>query len=84
MPSHRKPLRAHTHTHTHTVGNNLYGEEVGTFLRRIGRSPERETYILMDRVHPPTQPGFILRAGTSQLQPLSLVSELGILGVYVK
>ena len=79
---------AHTHTHTHPhtqhTGNNYFGEEVGTVLRRIGRSPEREAYILMDRVRPPTQQGFILRPGISQLVPIPLISELGIFGVYVK
>lgn len=36
-------------------GNNFYGDGLRTRLEEIGRSTEREAYILMDRVCPPTQ-----------------------------
>ena len=37
------------------LGNNFYGKDLLAKLRDLGRTPEREAYILMDRVLPPTQ-----------------------------
>ena len=66
------------------VGNNYYGEEVKTLLQGIGHTSEREAYILMDRVNPPTQLGFILHSGAVSVEPLPLISELGVFGVFVR
>ena len=67
-----------------TVGNNYYGEEVRTLLQDVGTTSEREAYILMDRVNPPTQLGFILRSGAVSVEPMPLISELGVFGVFVR
>ena len=66
------------------VGNNYYGEEVKTLLQGIGHTSEREAYILMDRINPPTQLGFILLSGAVSVEPLPLISELGVFGVFVR
>lgn len=66
------------------LGNNFYGEQVKTLLQEIGTTSEREAYILMDRVNPPTQLGFILRPGAVSVEPLPLISELGVFGIYVR
>jgi hypothetical protein len=68
----------------YTVGNNYYGEEVKTLLQGIGTTSEREAYILMDRINPPTQPGFILHSGAVTVEPLPLISELGVFGIFVR
>ena len=65
-------------------GNNHYGEKVREVLQQVGHTPERTAFILMDRVHPPPQQGFILKAGQFTLEPLPLISELGIFGTYVR
>ena len=66
------------------VGNNYYGEQVKTLLQDIGTTSEREAYILMERVNPPTQLGYILRSGAVTVEPLPLISELGVFGVFVR
>lgn len=64
-------------------GSNYFGAEVLSLLQRVGASPEREAFILMDRLRPPPQPGRLLwPEGTLQATPV--VSELGIMGVYVR
>ena len=68
----------------YTVGNNYYGEEVKTLLQKVGSTSEREAYILMDRINPPTQPGFILHSGAVAVEPLPLISELGVFGIFVR
>ena len=65
-------------------GFNHYGEKVREVLRQVGHTPERASFILMDRVRPPSQQGLILRAGQFTLEPLPLIGELGIFGVYVR
>ena len=66
------------------VGNNYYGEQVKVLLQDIGTTSEREAYILMDRVNPPTQLGFILHSGAVTVEPLPLISELGVFGIFVR
>jgi hypothetical protein len=68
-----------------TVDNNAYGDEMKTRLESIRYSQEREGYILMDKICPPTQKGAILPIGTEE--PLifdNLFCEVGIFGVYVR
>ena len=53
-------------------------------LEEIRDSDERAAYILMDKVNPLTQSGFILPPGATSTKPVQLVSELGIFGVFVR
>ena len=64
---------------------NTYGSEIRTLLASIESSEERENYILMDRIRPPTQHGVILRKSSDE--PFvydNLFTEVGIYGVYVR
>ena len=59
-------------------GNNIYGQDIGPFLRKIRDSSERDAYILMDRISPPKTMNYIVSAADSLLPfwridfPLSL------------
>uniref|UniRef100_A0A8V0ZV32 Glutathione synthetase n=1 Tax=Gallus gallus TaxID=9031 RepID=A0A8V0ZV32_CHICK len=64
-------------------GNNLYGEELRQVLERIKDSPERTSYILMDKIEPQPAVNYLLRA-RSPLKASKCISELGIFGVYVR
>lgn len=64
-------------------GNNLYGEELRQVLEKIRDSPERTSYILMDKIKPQPVMNYLLRAH-SPLQVSECISELGIFGVYVR
>lgn len=64
-------------------GNNLYGEELREVLEKIKDSPERTSYILMDKIKPKPALNYLLRAHTP-LQVSECISELGIFGVYVR
>ncbi|XP_058670715.1 glutathione synthetase [Ammospiza caudacuta] len=64
-------------------GNNLYGEELREVLEKIKDSPERTSYILMDKIKPQPSLNYLLRAH-SPLQVSECISELGIFGVYVR
>ncbi|CAI5778034.1 glutathione synthetase isoform X1 [Podarcis lilfordi] len=64
-------------------GNNLYGEELKQVLEKIKDSPERTSYILMDKIKPLPALNYLLRAH-SPLKVSECVSELGIFGVYVR
>ncbi|XP_015280725.1 PREDICTED: glutathione synthetase [Gekko japonicus] len=64
-------------------GNNLYGAELKQVLEKIKDSPERTSYILMDKIKPLPALNYLLRAH-SPLKISECVSELGIFGVYVR
>nr|XP_025956929.1 glutathione synthetase isoform X1 [Dromaius novaehollandiae] len=64
-------------------GNNLYGEELRQVLEKIKDSPERTSYILMDKIKPQPSKNYLLRAHTP-LKVSECISELGIFGVYVR
>lgn len=64
-------------------GNNLYGEELREVLEKIKDSPERTSYILMDKIRPQPALNYLLRAH-SPLKVSQCISELGIFGVYVR
>ena len=53
-------------------------------LEEIHDSDERSAYILMDKVNPVPQPGFILPPGATSTKPVQIVNELGIFGVFVR
>jgi len=63
-------------------GNNVYGEDIKEFLEKLGDSDERNAYILMERIAPPSTKNYMVRPG----QPPRLVdciSELGIFGYVI-
>lgn len=64
-------------------GNNLYGEDLRQVLEKIRDSPQRTSYILMDKIKPRPAMNYLLRAH-SPLQESECISELGIFGVYVR
>ncbi|KAJ7331892.1 hypothetical protein JRQ81_014072 [Phrynocephalus forsythii] len=64
-------------------GNNLYGDELKQALEKIKDSPERTSYILMDKIKPLPTLNYLLRAH-SPLKMAECVSELGIFGAYVR
>jgi glutathione synthase len=65
-------------------GNNVYGEKVREVLLSMNNSLERTSWILMERIVPPIQKGYMIRPGGSEVpQMVDLVSELGIFGVII-
>ncbi|OXU23570.1 hypothetical protein TSAR_006175 [Trichomalopsis sarcophagae] len=62
-------------------GNNVYGEEIKARLEAMGNSKERTAWILMDRIHPPLQKNYLIRAGSESVSLQDFVSELGIYGI---
>ncbi|PSN51649.1 Glutathione synthetase [Blattella germanica] len=65
-------------------GNNVYGEKVREALQTMHNSEERTAWILMERISPPTQKGYMVRPGGPEVPKLvDLVSELGIFGVVI-
>lgn len=58
-------------------GNNLYGEELSTALSEMGAA-ERASYILMDRIRPPTASVPLMRDGELDGGPCAC--ELGVYG----
>ncbi|KAH7961477.1 hypothetical protein HPB52_009320 [Rhipicephalus sanguineus] len=61
-------------------GNNVYGDDVRNKLQALGRTKEREGYILMDLIQPPITTNYIVRLG-DEVSKCNVVSELGIFGV---
>ncbi|XP_011863847.1 PREDICTED: glutathione synthetase-like [Vollenhovia emeryi] len=69
-------------------GNNIYNENIRSWLNSMKKSQERTGWILMDRIFPPLQKNYLIRA--SEESPLQdnidlsdVISELGIYGVIV-
>ncbi|CAK9825551.1 Glutathione synthetase [Anthophora retusa] len=67
-------------------GNNVYNEDIRTRLESMRNSKERTAWILMDRLRPPVQKNYIVRAHKYPLKDDHLrfsdvISELGIYGV---
>ncbi|XP_018406229.1 PREDICTED: glutathione synthetase-like [Cyphomyrmex costatus] len=69
-------------------GNNIYNESIRTWLSSMKESQERTAWILMDRIYPPLQKNYIIRA--AEESPLEedinlsdVITELGIYGVIV-
>jgi glutathione synthase len=60
-------------------GNNLYGEEMARALGRMGAA-ERASYILMERITPPTHALPLMRDGV--LDGGACIAELGVFGVF--
>lgn len=65
-------------------GNNVYGEKVREVLQSMTDSRDRTAWILMERIIPPVQKGYMIRPGGPEVpQMVDLVSELGIFGVVI-
>ncbi|KAF2344394.1 Glutathione synthase substrate-binding eukaryotic [Trinorchestia longiramus] len=60
-------------------GNNLYGDDITKTLEKVGHKPEREAYILMERIKAPVQQNYLVRPH-SEPELASVMSELGIFG----
>ena len=66
------------------IGNNIFGADIHTLLKKTASSQEREKYILMERIQPPSIPGVIWWRGKDHATVQPVVNELGIFGVYVR
>lgn len=69
-------------------GNNVYNKDLKQHLESMKSSAERTAWILMDRLYPPVQKNYIVRAENEPFENHSLsfsdvVSELGIYGVII-
>lgn len=69
-------------------GNNVYNENIRTWLNSMKESQERTAWILMDRIYPPLQKNYLIRAAEeSSLEDNAdlsdIITELGIYGVIV-
>jgi len=64
-------------------GNNVYGEDVGTYLRKIKDTDERSAWILMERINPPLQRNYMIRPNLPEPIYTDIVSELGVFGVVI-
>lgn len=70
-------------------GNNVYNDSIKEYLSSMHNSKERLAWILMDRLYPPVQKNYIIRAVKEE--PLTdynfylcdVVSELGVYGVII-
>ncbi|KAF9437582.1 hypothetical protein BGZ76_000179 [Entomortierella beljakovae] len=61
-------------------GNNIYGRDIQKILKEL-TAEQRNAYILMDIIRPPTTKNVMLRNG--ELQKADVVSELGVYGIYL-
>lgn len=67
-------------------GNNVYNEDIRTWLTDMRNSKERTAWILMDRINPPVQKNYLICPSDIDCckSPLSeVISELGIYGVII-
>lgn len=69
-------------------GNNVYGDDVKVRLESMRKTEERCGWILMDRLFPPVQSNYLVRAYNepfedNRLNFTDVVSELGIYGVVI-
>lgn len=64
-------------------GNNIYGNDIKPFLESI-EPQERNAWILMDRIHPPSQSNYFISVNNPKdFELKKLISELGIFGVII-
>ncbi|KMQ91518.1 glutathione synthetase [Lasius niger] len=69
-------------------GNNIYNEDIRTWLSSMRDSPERKAWILMDRIYPPLQQNYLIRAVEEpslkdNFDLSEVVTELGVYGVII-
>ena len=62
-------------------GNNMYDDEIKKQLELMKNSKDRTAWILMERIYPPLQKNYLIRAGSEDVEIQEFVSELGIYGV---
>lgn len=63
-------------------GNNIYGENIPQAFESMERQKERSAWILMEKIEPPVQSNYLVRAD-SEIECVDIVSELGIYGVII-
>ncbi|KAI5730277.1 hypothetical protein M8J76_011978 [Diaphorina citri] len=63
-------------------GNNIYGDLIPEALLSMAGNKERSAWILMEKIIPPVQSNYLIRAG-AEVKCLDIVSELGIYGVVI-
>ncbi|XP_014220983.1 glutathione synthetase-like [Trichogramma pretiosum] len=61
-------------------GNNVYNEEIKLQLDSMKTSKERSAWILMERIFPPLQKNYLIKAN-EEVKMQNFISELGIYGV---
>ena len=64
------------------TGNNIYGEDIRRTL--LNNNVNRTQYILMDRIQPVISKNFIVRQESTDIRPVDVISELGIVGIFVR
>nr|XP_054763422.1 glutathione synthetase-like [Lytechinus pictus] len=64
-------------------GNNLFGEEIKQALEKLGGSPERAAYMLMDKFNPPVNLNYCMKYGNADIQLGKVASEFGPFGTLV-
>ncbi|XP_020287791.1 glutathione synthetase-like isoform X2 [Pseudomyrmex gracilis] len=69
-------------------GNNIYNEGISKWLNSMKDLKERTAWILMDRIYPPLQKNYLIRAAEepelkNTLDLSDVITELGVYGVIV-
>lgn len=64
------------------TGNNIYGEDIRRTL--LNNNVNRTQYILMDRIQPVISKNFIVRQESTDIRPVDVIPELGIVGIFVR
>merc|ERR1712156_465543 len=64
-------------------GNNIYGKDIVPFLQNLKDEEERNAYLLMERINPPTTTNYVVRPGKDKAEMVNCVSELGIFGYLI-
>lgn len=70
-------------------GNNYYDEDIRKILTEVRDKKERTAFILMNRIRPPVQSNYLIKAydnpeqAEAQLELVDLICELGIFGVII-
>lgn len=70
------------HLYIFLAGNNLYGNDIIKELNRVKNTEQRSAYILMERIFPPAQKNYLLKAG-APVELSDVLCELGIYGVFI-
>lgn len=61
----------------------MFGDELKDYLEQIKESPERSSWILMDRIRAARHRNRLIRVGLGP-ECRDVVSELGIFGVHIR
>lgn len=63
-------------------GNNTFGEDIPELLKKIKETDERQGYVMMDIIRPPSVMNCPVRAG-NPIKAIPMVGELGIFGAFL-